>query len=61
MVLGTFMIENEIKQGWILISISIIILGSWALTGIISLIQLIIRWLKSNWEEAKRRAEKEIK
>lgn len=41
--------------------IGLCIIGFWALVGIIALIKVIAKWLKSNYKEARKKAEKDFK
>ncbi len=41
--------------------IGLCIIGFWVLIGLIVLIKCIIKWLKSNWQEAKKKAEGDFK
>ena len=41
--------------------IGLCMIGFWVLIGLIALIKCIAKWLKSNWKEAKEKAEKEFK
>lgn len=41
--------------------IGLFILGFWVLVGLIALIRVIVKWLRSNWEDALKKADKQLK
>lgn len=41
--------------------IGLCIIGFWVLVGLIALIKVIVKWLKSNYKEARKKAEKDFK
>ena len=41
--------------------IGLCIIGFWVFIGLILLIRRIVKWLKSNWQEAKKKAEGDFK
>lgn len=47
---------------WLLgANIGLVLVGIWVLIGLIALIKVICRWLKSNWKEANKRADKDLR
>ncbi len=53
--------ETGLPESKKLAIIGLCLIGFWILVGIIALIKVIVKWMKSNWKKAKACARKELK